>query len=334
MQYDWSESYQISAVEVYWFDDNGGVLTPTTAYLEYWDGGAWINVGDVPKAKDSWNTLTLNGEVIDQLRLSMLNSSQSTGILEWRVLGVPVANSVTNIAPLASATTSFVSSWETLDALNDESNPANSNDKSSGAYGNWDNPNSIQWVQYDWSASYQINAVEVYWFDDNGGVLTPTSAYVEYWDGSTWINAGEVPKVKDAWNTLALNGKLTDRLRLSMLNSTQSTGILEWRVLANGQSSRVSDRNYAFETSSHSGIEMAIYPNPASEKLMFDLMGSDDQIDVSILDSTGRILKRMTLDGNGSNEIRTDDFANHNGLFFIQTKSGAVISNYKIMINR
>lgn len=135
-----------------------------------------------------------------------------------------------NIALSASASTSYVSSWETLSAVNDNSYPASSSDKSSGAYGNWNNPNSLQWVQYDWNQNYTLSATEVYWFDDNGGVLTPTTAYVEYFNGSQWVRCGEVPKVKNAWNRLALNNITTYRLRISMLNSAQSTGILEWRV--------------------------------------------------------------------------------------------------------
>ena len=139
----------------------------------------------------------------------------------------PLAN---NIATLATATTSYVSPWETIRAVNDNSNPANSNDKSAGAYGNWNNPNSIQWVQYTWPQNYQLSGTQIYWFDDNGGVLTPTRAYIEYWNGSAWVNAGNVPLVKNAFNNLALNGVVTSRLRVSMLNTQQSTGILEWRV--------------------------------------------------------------------------------------------------------
>jgi hypothetical protein len=37
-----------------------------------------------------------------------------------------------NIASLATATTSYVSPWETLSAVNDNSTPSHSNDKSSG----------------------------------------------------------------------------------------------------------------------------------------------------------------------------------------------------------
>lgn len=139
-------------------------------------------------------------------------------------------STATNIASLATATTSYVSPWETLAAVNDNSSPSNSNDKSAGAYGNWNNPNTIEWVQYDWPQSYSLSGTQIYWFDDNGGVLTPTTAYVQYWNGSSWVNAGNVPLVKHAFNSLALNGVVTNRLRVSMLNTQQSTGILEWRV--------------------------------------------------------------------------------------------------------
>ncbi|SFM81556.1 Por secretion system C-terminal sorting domain-containing protein [Chitinophaga sp. YR627] len=136
----------------------------------------------------------------------------------------------TNIAPQATAGTSYVSSWETITALNDNYTPANSNDKSHGAYGNWNNPNSIQWVQYDWSQAFSVTSVQVYWFDDAGGVLTPTTAYLESWNGTAWVNLGNIPLQKDAFNTLNFTATTTSRLRVSMRNTSQSTGLLEWRV--------------------------------------------------------------------------------------------------------
>ncbi|HEY0610838.1 MAG TPA: T9SS type A sorting domain-containing protein [Chitinophaga sp.] len=140
----------------------------------------------------------------------------------------------TNIAPQATATTSYVSSWETIAALNDGYTPANSNDKSQGAYGNWNNPNSTQWVQYDWSQTYKVTSIEVYWFDDGGGVLTPTTAYADYWNGTAWVRIGNIPLQKNAFNVLAVSSIDMTRLRVSMLNTSQSTGILEWRVIGTG----------------------------------------------------------------------------------------------------
>ncbi|MEN0036043.1 MAG: cellulose binding domain-containing protein [Cellvibrio sp.] len=165
----------------------------------------------------------------------------------------PIAN---NIATLATATTSYVSPWETLAAVNDNSIPANSNDKSKGAYGNWNNPNSIQWVQYEWPQTYSLTQTQIYWFDDNGGVLTPTRAYIEYWTGSNWVSIGDVPLTKNAFNNLPLNSIVTNRLRVSMSNTTQSTGILEWRVAGTpiGQpaSSSSSSRSSMASSSSNS----------------------------------------------------------------------------------
>lgn len=179
---------------------------------------------------------TLGGNVFQQ-------SDQSSSNQLWyfnpvdnncRASGVPdptPAPSGDNIAPLATASTSYVSPWETLSAVNDNSDPSSSNDKSNGAYGNWNSPNTLQWVQYDWPQNYRLSSTEIYWFDDNHGVLTPTTAYFEYWDGNGWVNAGNLPLLKDSYNALSLDDIVTSRVRVSMLNTNKSTGILEWRIL-------------------------------------------------------------------------------------------------------
>ena len=142
----------------------------------------------------------------------------------------PGDKALANIAPTASASTSYVSSWETLSAVNDGKTPQNSNDKTDGAYGNWHNPNSIQWVRYDWPSAKKLSRSEIYWFDDDGGVLVPTQAYIEYWNGAGWVKVGDVPLAENSFNTTALNNISTMSVRVSMKNRTQSTGILEWRI--------------------------------------------------------------------------------------------------------
>jgi hypothetical protein len=82
---------------------------------------------------------------------------------------------------VASATTSFVSGHETIDALNDGFTPAHSDDKSHGAYGNW--PRSgTQWVEYEWKRPISTARVEVYWFDDRRGVRLPKACRLEAWE--------------------------------------------------------------------------------------------------------------------------------------------------------
>lgn len=136
---------------------------------------------------------------------------------------------VANIALLASVTTSYVSPWETLEAVNDGYTPANSADYTHGAYGNWDGTsNTWNWVEYDFGAIYQVNSTDVYWWADGGGIVQPYDAYIEYWNGSTWVSAGSIGTALDQWNTLVTN-VTTSKLRISMV-STISTGILEWQV--------------------------------------------------------------------------------------------------------
>lgn len=137
-----------------------------------------------------------------------------------------------NIALIASPSTSFVSGWENIFAVNDGFTPKNSNDKTHTAYGNWPNPNSYQWVQYEWDQVFIARSIEIYWFDDAGGVLTPTEAYIEYYNDtlSEWVRSVDVPCIKNTFNYMALGELKVSKLRVTMLNSSQSTGILEFKV--------------------------------------------------------------------------------------------------------
>ncbi|SHF92477.1 Por secretion system C-terminal sorting domain-containing protein [Mariniphaga anaerophila] len=137
-----------------------------------------------------------------------------------------------NIALIATPSTSFVSGWENLNAVNDGFSPSHSGDKSNTAYGNWNNPNSYQWVQYNWDQKYIAKSVEIYWFDDNGGVLTPEEAFIENYNEETseWVRIVDVPLEKDKFNYASLGDITTSTLRVTMFNSQQSTGILEFRV--------------------------------------------------------------------------------------------------------
>lgn len=137
-----------------------------------------------------------------------------------------------NIAEIATPSTSYVSDWENLGAVNDGYTPSNSNDKTKTAYGNWYNPNSYQWVQYEWEQPFIATSVEIYWFDDNGGVLTPNTAFIENYDetSKTWVKIVDVPCIKNKFNLAPFSELETKKLRVSMINLKESTGILEFRV--------------------------------------------------------------------------------------------------------
>ncbi len=166
--------------------------------------------------------------------LAMLSAAQAGG-------GIPAtaAPSGANLAVVATASTSYVSGHETITALNDGATPANSNDKSHGAYGNWPRTGA-QWVQYDWSQPITTRQMDVYWFDDGGGVRLPKACRLKYWDGAAFVlvtNADGLGLKRNQFNRTAFPEITTAKLRLEFdSDGSASTGLLEWRVYDTGAS--------------------------------------------------------------------------------------------------
>ncbi|HNW50380.1 MAG TPA: T9SS type A sorting domain-containing protein [Prolixibacteraceae bacterium] len=143
----------------------------------------------------------------------------------------------TNLALTATVSTSYVSSWETLDAVKDNYQPSSSSDKGSGAYGNWKGAsyyNTWEWVEYSFTRKNKIDSVRVYWWTDQSdpnsaaGIQIPYEAYVEYGDCGSLQKAGNIGVERNKYNTLVIN-KEAFKVRVNMI-STAATGILEFQV--------------------------------------------------------------------------------------------------------
>jgi beta-xylosidase len=141
----------------------------------------------------------------------------------------------TNLAPSATATTSYVSPWENLAAVNNGGTPVNSQDRSGLVYGNWPQQ-GVQWIEYTWPTARSISSSSVYWFDDNQGIDSPASCQLQYWNGSTYVpvpvqsTCGVNVNVE---NVNIFTGPInTTRLRLQITSRTgYSTGVLEWKAI-------------------------------------------------------------------------------------------------------
>jgi DUF1680 family protein len=151
----------------------------------------------------------------------------------------PASSPSANLALVATPSTSYVSGHETIMALTDGATPANSNDKSHGAYGNWPQ-RGTQWVQYDWTLPVSTRRMDVYWFDDHGGVRLPKACRVKYWNGSAFAeipDATPLGLAENRFNTTTFPEITTTKLRLEFDgNGDASTGILDWRVFDSGKS--------------------------------------------------------------------------------------------------
>jgi hypothetical protein len=134
----------------------------------------------------------------------------------------------------ASASHTF--EGDTLDALQDGLEPANSNDHTIPRFTWWDHRGTKEWVQLDFPQPKNASLVQVYWFDDtgNGECRLPASWRLFYKDGQEWKEVAEpsaMPVTADKWNTLSFRAVETPALRIeAQLQPGFSGGLLGWRV--------------------------------------------------------------------------------------------------------
>jgi hypothetical protein len=140
------------------------------------------------------------------------------------------------IASSSRATASHVWQLDSVDALNDQREPANSGDHSIARHTWWDHRGTAEWVQYDFSEPQMVSQVDVYWFDDTGRgqCRVPAKWQIDYRDGDQWrsVTTNDPHSVdKDRYNVVTFQPVKTTALRLQVqLQPEFSGGILEWRV--------------------------------------------------------------------------------------------------------
>jgi len=126
---------------------------------------------------------------------------------------------------------------DTLQALHDRIEPANSGDQKIPRFTWWPRRGSTEWVQYDFDGPRTVASVELYWFDDSqqkGECRTPASWKLLHRDGQTWrevANASSYGVELDRYNRVTFEPVLTSGLRIEVqLQDKMSGGILEWKV--------------------------------------------------------------------------------------------------------
>ena len=143
----------------------------------------------------------------------------------------------TNIAPDATPTAKYTNSdLGGITTINDGFDPVNSNDKSHGLWHNWGEEGLDQWLQYTWENPVTIDATDVYYFTDGGGINMPGSVDFQYLDEN-----GEWKYVEDAvglggeadqYNRTTFKAVTTTALRMNLSPSKLGLGVIEWKVYA------------------------------------------------------------------------------------------------------
>ncbi|MBI5383534.1 MAG: glycoside hydrolase family 127 protein [Verrucomicrobia bacterium] len=164
---------------------------------------------------------------------------QPTEMRVW-MASAPIKAEPLPLPTLASeATPSASRCWtnDTLAGLNDQVEPAASDDAKIPRFTWWDHRGTKEWVQYDFDRTQKVSAVEVYWWDErriNAHCRVPQSWRLLFKDGTEWKlvpGASEGGTKMDQYNRVTFPALSTPALRMEVqLQPEWSGGILEWRL--------------------------------------------------------------------------------------------------------
>lgn len=242
--YTWDSLKEISAADLYIWNDGGGILTPSYYTYEYLkEDGTWAYVNYTSgygNALDTFNTTNFDTVTTTAIRLTLYKQatdSNGVGIVEWKVYGKDYEVNTENYATSATVTTSFCSSWETVTAVNDGVYGSTSAETGISHYGTWGNTSSYETVTYTWDTAKKISRSEIYFWNDGGGILTPSSYKYEYLHANgSWVevsNASGYGLSLDTFNTTTFDTVSTTAIRVTIhkqSNDSNGIGLVEWSV--------------------------------------------------------------------------------------------------------
>ncbi len=156
-----------------------------------------------------------------------------------------------NLAYFASPSTTFVSEWESIAAVNDGKWTKKSGDSSIPHYGSWGNRSASETVTYTWSVPVTLTSSDLYiWTDNyttNSNIAIPSSYLYEYlgedgeWHAVTGADDYSVLREReggkkaniDGFNLTNFDEITTTAFRVTLFKSSTAdygVGIVEWRV--------------------------------------------------------------------------------------------------------
>lgn len=151
---------------------------------------------------------------------------------------------IRNMAPAAvpAGSADYVDDLGGVKGLNDEFDPANSEDLTHGAWHNWNDRTTDAWVTYTWDKPVVLSSTDVYYFRNGAGSFQPESVSFEYKnDEGEWAsvpNAVGLGVEIDKYNNTTFDEITTTAIRMSMTPEAlegddignNGCGVIEWKV--------------------------------------------------------------------------------------------------------
>jgi hypothetical protein len=201
---------RIHTVKLYLLDDGDKVAAPERIDLEFWNGKTWQPIPEQKRSPANPTGHRANAFLFPELETEKIRAvfthaqNGRTGLTEFEVWGhpttpyVPPPSPAGNLAvnetgkgyPRASA--SYTSRFDKVEMVNDgrivfRPTPAN-------RWTSYESPNASDWVEIDFGVKKEVGRVELYIYDDGGGVQAPKRYDLQWWDGSSWKDVKDAKK--------------------------------------------------------------------------------------------------------------------------------------------
>jgi DUF1680 family protein len=164
---------------------------------------------------------------------------QSGEMMVWMAESAPKAAPlpIPTLATRARPSASHCWQTDTVSALNDQVEPAASDDTTIPRFTWWNHRGTSEWVQYDFDHPTKICAAEAYWWDErriHAHCRVPQSWRLVYQSNGEWkpvTGASAYGTEMDRFNRVTFDPVVTTALRLEVqLQADWSGGIVEWKV--------------------------------------------------------------------------------------------------------
>lgn len=237
----------INNIKLYFVEDlTTTIKAPQSYKLQYWNNASWV---DIPFQKRIYAEAQTNKAnnisfpAISSNKIRLLLTTQGTSaialseieawgddITDFKLPANPV--SANNLAhrSVALFTKSYQSRFDDSTAINDGfTNP-------NRRWTAYSSPNSSDWVQFSFTKKQSVNKINLYFYNDNGGVKPPKSYRIQYWNGEEWQDVQNIIKlpltpIADL-NLCSFTSVQTERIRITMEHvSTKSfSGLYEVEI--------------------------------------------------------------------------------------------------------
>lgn len=180
-------------VNLYLYADGQQTALPSDLAVEYWTGSAWAGV-DNPWAKNTRlvpgrNTISFN--TVRSRKVRVIFHNEDGAAPELRELETGNSNLVwtppnsdLQVTPSASYTFPGDTVWGPLDGSYADS----------PRWTAWNSRNPEDWYAVEFSRPKTFARMNLFFYNDNGGVKPPRDYKVQYWNGSAWIEVQEIDR--------------------------------------------------------------------------------------------------------------------------------------------